>query len=125
MINRYAGEIHINPIPILRNNDFNNNGHIDDIGATLREAMDVNKQINERLKGLKAWVIAGRFSATVNFHFAEEGFIRVQGLSDATLLDLNTKGLISLFDFATDKSWVKKYGSQFGLVWEDGRAIEI
>ena len=35
MINRYAAEIHINPIRFLRNDDFNNDGHIEDIKNTV------------------------------------------------------------------------------------------
>jgi len=125
MINRYAGEIHINPMRILRNDDFNNDGHIKNIEATLKDAIALNQKISERLHRLKEWLEKGNASAGVQFEFADGGYIRVKGLSDAQLLLLSSKGLIELFDYATSKEWVKKYGPQFGLVWENGRAVEI
>jgi hypothetical protein len=125
MINRYAGEIHINPMRILRNDDFNNDGHIKDIEATLNEAIELNQKINNRLQHLKAWIEKGNASGSMQFHFADGGYISVKGLSDNQLLQLSSKGLIELFDYATDKEWVKKYGPQFGLIWEGGRAVEI
>jgi len=125
MINRFAGEIHINPMRILRNDDFNNDGHIKDIEATLKEAIELNQKINIRLQQLKAWLEKGNASGSMQFHFADAGYISVKGLSDNQLKQLASKGLIELFDYATDREWVKKYGSQFGLVWEGGRAVEI
>lgn len=124
MVNRYEGEIHINPIRILRNDDFNNDGHIKNIEATLNEAIDLNKKIAERLFGIKSW-LATKKIAGIQFRFAEGGYISVKGLSDAQLNELADQNLIELFDFATDKDWVKKYGPLFGLVWENGRAVEI
>jgi len=53
MVNRYAGEIHINPIRILRNDDFNNDGHIKDIDATLTQVFELNQKISERVQHLK------------------------------------------------------------------------
>ena len=125
MVNRYAGEIHINPIRILRNDDFNNDGHIKNMQATLNQAIELNHKITQQLQQLSEWLEAGNFSAGVQFYFAEGGYISVKGLSDAQLKDLASEGLIELFDFATDKDWVKKYGPQFGLVWENGKAVEI
>ena len=125
MTNRFAGEIHINPMRILRNDDFNNDGHIKDIEATLKEAIELNQKINTRLQQLKAWLEKGNASGSIQFHFADAGYISVKGLSDSQLQQLSVKGLIELFDYATDREWVKKYGSQFGLIWEDGRAVEI
>lgn len=125
MINRFAGEIHINPMRILRNDDFNNDGHIKDIEATLNEAIKLNQKINTRLQQLKAWLEKGKASGSMQFHFADAGYISVKGLSDSQLQQLSAKGLIELFDYATDREWVKKYGSQFGLIWEGGRAVEI
>jgi hypothetical protein len=125
MVNRYAGEIHINPIRTLRVDDFNNDGHIKDIEATLQEAIELNHKISDRLQKLKAWLDHGKASAGIRFRFADGGYISVSGLSDTQLKQLASKGLVELFDFATEKDWVKKYGSQFGLVWEGGRAVEI
>ncbi len=125
MTNRFAGEIHINPMRILRNDDFNNDGHIKDIEATLNEAIELNQKINTRLQQLKAWLEKGNASGSTQFHFADAGYISVKGLSDNQLKQLAAKGLIELFDYATDRDWVKKYGSQFGLVWEGGRVVEI
>jgi len=124
MINRYEGEIHINPIRILRNDDFNNDGHIKDIKATLNQAIELNNKIGKRLQAINTWLEAKHFSG-VQFRFAEGGYISVKGLSDSQLKELASQGLIELFDFATDKDWVKKYGPQFGLIWENGRAVEI
>ena len=125
MINRYAGEIHINPVRILRKDDFNNDGNIKDIMLTLQETIELNQHINARLQKLKAWLEKGNATAGMQFYFADTGHISMKGLSDSQLLMLAEKELIELFDFATDKSWVKKYGHQFGLIWEDGRAVEI
>jgi hypothetical protein len=125
MVNRYAGEIHINPVRILRGDDFNNDGNIKDIEATLKEAIELNQEINDRLKKLKAWLEKGNATAGIKFHFADGGYISVNGLSDVQLHQLHAKGLIELFDYATDRDWVKKYGAQFGLMWQGGRAIEI
>jgi hypothetical protein len=125
MINRYAGEIHINPMRILRNDDFNNDGYIKDIEATLKETIELNQHINTRLQQLKAWLEKGNASGSMQFHFADAGYISVKGLSDTQLKQLASKGLIELFDFATDREWVKKYGAQFGLIWEGGRAVEL
>jgi maltose-binding protein MalE len=125
MVNRYAGEIHINPVRILRGDDFNNDGHIKNIEDTLEEAIALNEAINHRLKGIKAWLEKGNAAAGIQFQFADGGYISVKGLSDEQLQQLATKGLIELFDYARDRDWVKKYGMQFGLVWEGGQAIEI
>ena len=125
MVNRYAGEIHINPVRTLRGDDFNNDGNIKDIEATLKEAIELNEEINDRLKKLKTWLEKGNATAGIKFNFADGGYISVNGLSDAQLNQLHAKGLIELFDYATDRDWVKKYGAQFGLMWQGGRAIEI
>ncbi len=124
MVNRYEGEIHINPIRILRNDDFNNDGQIKNIEATLNQAIELNHKISQRLQALKSWLGTKKFSG-IQFRFAEGGYINLKGLSDAQLKELASQGMIELFDFATDKDWVKKYGPQFGLVWENGRAVEI
>jgi maltose-binding protein MalE len=125
MVNRYAGEIHINPVRILRGDDFNNDGHIKDIEATLKEAIALNQEINDRLQKFTAWLRQGKAMGGIQFHFADGGYISVKGLADAQLQQLHAKGLIELFDYATDRDWVKKYGVQFGLIWEGGRAVEI
>lgn len=125
MINRYAGEIHINPIRVLRNDDFNNDGQIKDIDATLKEALELNLRITERLQRLKAWLDKRNFPSSIQFQFAEGGYISLKGLPDQQLQELAAQGMIELFDFATDKDWVKKYGQQFGLIWENGRSVEI
>ncbi len=125
MINRYAGEIHINPIRVLRNDDFNNDGRIKDIEATLNEAIELNQKIAARLEQLKAWLDQKKYPAAIQFQFAEGGYIGIKGLPDHQLQELAAQGMIELFDFATDKDWVKKYGSQFGLTWENGRSVEI
>lgn len=124
MINRYAAEIHINPIRFLRNDDFNNDGHIEDIKNTLAEAIKLTESIRERILSLQTWLQQGDYKG-VSFNYAEGGYISMKGASDKQLLELKSKGMIELFDFATDKSWVKKYGSQFGLIWEDGKAVEM
>ncbi len=124
MINRYAGEIHINPIRVLRNDDFNNDGHIKDIEATLEEAITLTQQINERLQKLKAWLGKGNTTG-IQFHFADGGYISIKGLSDDQLKQLALKGWIELFDHATDRDWVKRHGMLFGLIWEDGRAVQL
>ncbi|HTH54613.1 MAG TPA: hypothetical protein VL728_01120 [Cyclobacteriaceae bacterium] len=124
MVNRYEGEIHINPIRILRNDDFNNDGHIKEIEATLDQAIELNRKISLRLIGVKSWLASKKYSG-VQFRFAEGGYISVKGLPDSQLKELAAQGFVELFDFATDKDWVKKFGSQFGLVWENGRAVEI
>ena len=124
MVNRYEGEIHINPIRILRNDDFNNDGHIKNIETTLNQAIELTQKIAEQLLAIKSWLSVKKFSG-IQFRFADGGYISVKGLSDAQLKELSAQGLVELFDFATDKDWVKKYGQQFGLVWENGRAVEI
>lgn len=124
MVNRYAGEIHINPIRILRNDDFNNDGHIKDIEVTLSQTIELNQKISQQLQGLKKWIAAKKISG-VQFHFADGGYISVKGLPDHQLKELAGDGLIELFDFATEKDWVKRHGPQFGLIWENGRAVEI
>ena len=125
MINRYAAEIHINPIRFLRNDDFNNDGRIQDIDGTLRQAIELNEAISVRLRHIQTWLQKGAFKGTILFQYADGGYISMKGASDAQLLELESKGLVELFDFATDKNWVKKYGHQFGLVWEDGKAVTI
>src|SRR6185369_13144264 len=119
MINRYEGEIHINPIRIMRNDDFNNDGQIKDIKTTLSQAIDLNNKIGKQLQAINEWLAAKHFSG-VQFRFAEGGYISVKGLSDNQLKELASQGLIELFDFASDKDWVKKNGQQFGLIWENG-----
>lgn len=125
MINRYAGEIHINPIRVLRNDDFNNDGQIKDIEVTLKEAIELNQKIAIRLQQLKAWLDQKKYPGTIQFKFAEGGYISMKGLPDHQLQELATQGMIELFDFAKDKDWVKKHGAQFGLIWENGRSVEI
>jgi hypothetical protein len=125
MINRYAGEIHINPIRVLRNDDFNNDGQIKDIEATLKEAIELNQKIAVRLQQLTAWLRKKNFPSSLQFQFADGGYISLKGLADHQLQELAAQGMIELFDFATDKEWVKKYGAQFGLIWENGRSVEI
>jgi hypothetical protein len=124
MVNRYAGEIHLNPVRILRNDDFNNDGHIKDIEATLQEAIDLIADINNRLQRIKDW-LENENTEPLQFHFAEGGYISIKGLSDQQLKELAAEDMIELFDCATDREWVKRYGPLFGLIWEDGRAIEI
>ncbi|MCU0357977.1 MAG: hypothetical protein MUE95_10380 [Cyclobacteriaceae bacterium] len=124
-MNRYAGEIHLNPVSILRNHDFNNEGDIADIQLTLQEALDINERISNRIRLLKEYLMQYRSGSRLQFNFAPGGYIAVKGLDDHELLDLEAQGLIELFDFATDRDWVKKYGRHFGLVWENGRAIRI
>lgn len=60
-----------------------------------------------------------------SFNFAPGGYIAVKGFTDAELLEMKQEGLIDVFDFATDRDWVKKYGARFGLVWEKGRAVRM
>jgi len=125
MINRYAGEIHINPIRVLRNDDFNNDGQIKDIEVTLKEAFELNQKIAKRLQQLMNWLNKKNFPSSIQFQFAEGGYISLKGLPDHQLQELAAQGMIELFDFAKDKDWVKKYGQQFGLIWENGRSVEI
>jgi len=125
MINRYSAEIHINPIRFLRNDDFNNDGRIQDIDGALNQAIALTENIGERLQDLQAWLQKSNVMGVIQFHYADGGYISMEGLDDARLLELESQGLIELFDFATDKNWVKKYGHEFGLVWEDGRAVEV
>jgi hypothetical protein len=125
MINRYEGEIHINPIRILRNGDFNNDGEIEDIADVLAQAIEINQTVSDRLNRLLRWLKQEKFSAAVKFRFADGGYISMRGLSDHELKKLSASGMIELFDHATERDWVKKYGHQFGLMWEGGRAVEI
>lgn len=125
MINRYTGEIHINPIRILRNDDFNNDGHIKDIQQTLKQTIQLNQEITARLQQLHQWLSKENIFSSVQFRFAEGGYISISGLSDEQLKSLASKKLVELFDFATDKEWVKKHGHKFGLIWENGRAVEL
>ena len=125
MVNRYAGEIHVNPMRILRNDDFNNDGQIRDIQKTLTQASELNDEISNRLQILMQWLRSENLFASVQFRFAEGGYISMNGLPDEKLKVLEEKGLIELFDFATDKEWVKKHGSKFGLAWENGKAVEL
>jgi hypothetical protein len=124
MINRYAGEIHINPVRMLRGDDYNNDGRISDIRKTLEQAIQLNQEISDRLKKITDWM-KDQPDSSLKFHFAEGGYISIQGLPDSHLKQLEAKGLIELFDFATDKEWVKKNGASFGLIWENGRAVEL
>lgn len=124
MVNRYAGEIHINPVRILRQDDFNNDGHIKDIESILAQAQELNQKISEQLQLIRQWLKKSN-AANLQFHFTDAGYISVKGLSDSQLKELAAKGMIELFDFAREKGWVKKYGHQFGLIWEEGRAVEI
>ena len=125
MVNRYAGEIRINPMAILRNDDFNNDGEIEDINEVLSETLRINMAISERIAKLKTHLNKARLSSNVRFNYAEGGYIAMKGFTDQELQEMKSKGLIDLFDFAVDKNWVKKYGMQFGLIWEDGRAVKI
>jgi hypothetical protein len=125
MINRYEGEIHINPIRILRKDDFNNDGEIKDIASVLSEAVKINQEIGDRLNQLMRWLKQENILAAVRFHFADGGYISINGLSDHELQKLYSSGLIELFDHATERDWVKKYGHQFGLMWEGGRAVKF
>jgi hypothetical protein len=125
MINRYSGEIRINPVAILRNNDFNNEGEIDDIDELLQEAIDLNVRIRDRMEALQSYLKANSFSSQVNFNFAPGGYIAMTGFTDDELLEMKARGLIDLFDYATDRDWVKRFGARFGLVWENGRAVSL
>ncbi|MBX2947263.1 MAG: hypothetical protein KF725_15650 [Cyclobacteriaceae bacterium] len=125
MVNRYAGEIRINPVAVLRGGDFNNDGEIDDIHNVLDNTLEIQAEIAARLIELRNYLQQKGEGFGAEFFFADGGYIGMRGLTDTQLLEMKTKGLIELFDFATDKSWVKKYGAQVGLTWEDGRAVEI
>ncbi len=125
MINRYSGEIHINPISQLRNGDFNNNGQIKNIDELLIQAIELNHQISARLQQIKTWLDRKNFSGSTQFNFADGGYISINGLPDSQLEELASRGLIELYDFATDKNWVKKFGQHFGLIWENGQALKI
>jgi hypothetical protein len=125
MINRYSGEIRINPVAILRNNDFNNEGEIEDIDELLQEAIDLNVRIRERMEALKSYLQTNSFSSQITFNFAPGGYIAMNGFTDNELLEMKAKGLIDLFDYATDRDWVKRYGARFGLTWENGRAVSL
>ncbi len=125
MVNRYAGEIHINPIRVLRNEDFNNEGQIKDIEGTLVEAIELTNKIASRLKNIKQWLEQKKYPGSLQFKFSEGGYISMTGLPDNQLQALAGKGLIELYDFAKEKEWVKKHGAQFGLIWENGRSVEI
>lgn len=125
MINRYSGEIRINPVAILRNNDFNNEGEIEDIDELLQEAINLNARIRERMEALKSYLQTNSFSSQITFNFAPGGYIAMNGFTDNELLEMKAKGLIDLFDYATDRDWVKRYGAQFGLIWENGRAVSL
>ena len=125
MVNRYAGEVHINPIRVLRKDDFNNDGRIKDIDATLIEAIEINQKIGERLQKLKSWLNKKKYPAAVRFQFAEGGYISITGLTDQLLQELAAQGMIELFDYATDREWVKRHGADFGIVWQNGRGIEV
>ncbi len=125
MVNRYAGEIRINPIAILRNDDFNNNGEISDINEVFSETLRINHATSDRIMKLKAYLEANGLSGSTRFNFADGGYIAMKDFTDQELLDMKSRGLIDLFDFACDREWVKKYGVQFGLIWEGGRAVKI
>lgn len=125
MVNRYEGEIRINPIAILRNDDFNNPGEIPDIDVLLAETIVLYNRIGDRIVRLKAYLKSNKFAGNPEFNFADGGYISMKGFSDRELFEMKAKGLIELFDFATDRHWVKKYGAQFGLTWEDGRAVKM
>ncbi|MFN3840230.1 MAG: hypothetical protein ACK4RF_05940 [Cyclobacteriaceae bacterium] len=125
MVNRYSGEIHLNPVPRLRNNDFNNEGNIPDINATLTDAIRLLDEIRERLQEVRRATSTLSFMGEARFHFAPGGYISITGITDDQLKELHRKGLIELFDFATDRNWVKRYGHLFGLSWENGQAVEL
>jgi hypothetical protein len=121
-VNRYSGEIRINPIAILRNDDFNNDGRIHDIQEVLGQVLELNNTISQRVEKIRERIAT---ASGAQFFFAEGGYIGMRGFSDDQLLEMHAAELIDLFDFATDRDWVKKYGAQFGLVWENGRAVEM
>lgn len=125
MVNRFAGEIRINPVAVLRNDDFNNFGEIKDIDALLQNTIELNHQTNEKIKRLKAYLTSRKAAGQVEFNFAEGGYISMKGFSDRELQEMKAAGLIDLFDYASDRDWVKKYGMQFGLTWENGKAVKI
>ena len=124
MINRYSGEVRINPIAVLRNYDFNNDGEIPSIDSTLSEAVIIHQRMSKQLIALQTYLKENP-SPNYEFYFADGGYIAMKGFTDKQLLKLKAEGLIELFDFATDKTWVKKHGAKFGLVWENGRAVEM
>jgi hypothetical protein len=124
MVNRYAGEIHLNPIANLRGGDFNNDGRIDDINLTLTKAIDITREIEKKLSSIRLW-LKSNDSHSARFHFADGGYISIEGLPDIQLKALSGLGLIQLYDFAVDKNWVKKFGHHVGLIWKDGQAIDI
>ncbi len=99
MINRYAGEIHLNPVRILRSDDFNNDGIIKNIEETLQEAINLTAEINDRLQRIKDW-LENENTSKLQFHFADGGYIGIKGLSDKQLKELAAEELIELFDFA-------------------------
>ena len=125
MINRYAGETRINPIAILRNDDFNNSGEIRDIDDLLAETISIQNMMTDRLKRLKAYLMTMKLSGAPTFRFSEGGYIAMGGLSDQELIRMKSQGLIELYDYANERNWVIKHGAQFGLTWEGGRAIEV
>ncbi len=125
MTNRYSGEIHINPIAALRNGDFNNDGLIEDVMATFDQAIQFNFTVNTKLKKIIEWLKNKNGFSSAQFRFSDGGFISVNGLPDSQLKELASQGLIDLFDYAINKDWVKKHGYQFGLIWENGRAVEV
>lgn len=124
-MNRYSGEIHINPVPVLRDNDFNNDGYIADISEVLERTISINHSISERIDRLKSYLANHSFVSEPRFNFAPGGYIEISGIPDSVLLEMKTKNLVELFDWATDKEWVKRYGRQFGLIWENGRAVNL
>lgn len=113
MVNRYAGEIRINPIAILRKDDFNNSGEIENIEQMLAQTIQLHESIRAKLMRLKEY-LRKYPSANREFFFADGGYIGLKGFADTELLALKSEGLIDLFDFAVDKGWVKKYGAQLG-----------
>ena len=123
MVQRYVGEIHLNPIRVLRNDDFNNDGHIADISDTLDQAIEITVAIQARLQQFRDWVDKAGLSA--RYAYEPGGFISVTGLSDAVLQELAARDLIALYDRATEKDWVKKYGMLYGLIWQEGRAVDV
>lgn len=124
-MNRYSGEIHINPVPILRDNDFNNDGHIADINEVFDRTISLNHTISERIKALRNYLAAQTLPSEPRFHFAPGGYIEISEVPDKILIEMQSKGLLDLFDWATDKEWVKRFGRHFGLVWENGRAVDL
>jgi wobble nucleotide-excising tRNase len=125
MINRFSGEIHINPIVALRKGDFNNDGLIEDIASIVDQAVQFNVIANEKLRKIKEWLARKNSLPSATFSFTDGGFISINNLPDTQLKEMASQGLIDLFDFANNKDWVKKHGHEFGLSWENGRAVEI